>query len=280
MPYHEQFRVTPGSNVRLADIDPAFSGIDEKKKSARRTTAELQGRMALLQSRLYAEGKRSLLICLQGLDAAGKDGVIRHVIDSMNPQSCRVVSFKVPSSEELAHDFLWRVEQQTPRRGQVAIFNRSHYEDVLVVRVHRQISKSECTERGQMINDFERRLAANGTRILKFFLHISKHEQLRRFEKRLTDPTRQWKIAEADYTERDLWDQYQQAYDDALSACSTATAPWFVIPSDHKWFRNLVISQIIVRTLEEMKLQVPEPTVDLGEIKRKYHREKKEEVQG
>ena len=271
MPYHEQFRVVPGSNVRLADSDPTFCGIHEKKKSARRTTAELQGRMATLQSQLFAENKRSLLICLQGLDASGKDGVIRHVIGSMNPQGCRVVSFKEPSREELAHDFLWRVEQQTPRRGEVAIFNRSHYEDVLIVRVHQQIAKEMCTERLQIINTFERGLVANGTQILKFFLNISKDEQLHRFEQRLTDPTRQWKIAESDYSERDLWDKYQHAYDDALAACSTAAAPWYVIPADHKWFRNLVISQIVVRKLEEMKLQVPEPQVDLGEIRKKYH---------
>ncbi len=277
MPYHEQFRVIPGSNVRIADIDPTFSGVHEKKKSARRTTAELQGRMAILQSKLYAEGKRSLIICLQGLDASGKDGVIRHVIGSMNPQGCRVASFKAPSTEELAHDFLWRVEQQTPRRGEVAIFNRSHYEDVLIVRVHQHITKSECAERLQIIKDFERGLVANGTHILKFFLHISKKEQLHRFEQRLIDPTRQWKIAEADYSERDLWDKYEQAYDDALSTCSTAAAPWFVIPADHKWFRNLVISQIIVKKLEEMELQIPAPTVDLDEIKKRYHQEANDE---
>ena len=225
-----------------------------------------------MQFKLYAEQKRSLLICLQGQDAGGKDGVIRHVIGSMNPQGCRVASFKQPSPEELAHDFLWRIEQQTPRRGEVVIFNRSHYEDVLIVRVHNLVPKNIWSKRFKQINDFEQMLAANGTHILKFFLHISKEEQLQRFKQRLDDPGRQWKISEADYSERDFWDDYQEAYEDVLSKCSTSNAPWFVIPSDHKWFRNLAISQIIVETMEKLGIKVPEPTINIDDIRRKLSR--------
>ena len=191
-----------------------------------------------LQFRLYAEQKRSLLICLQALDAGGKDGTVRHVLGAMNPQNCRVVSFEQPSAVELAHDFLWRVESQAPKRGEVVIFNRSHYEDVLVVRVHDLVPKKVWSHRYEQINDFERRLAANGTHILKFFLHISKEEQLRRFKLRLDDPARRWKISEADYQERKYWDDYVAAYEDVFHQCSPAHAPWFVIPSDHGRFGN------------------------------------------
>ena len=210
-----------------------------------------------LQFQLYAEQKRSLLICLQAPDAGGKDGVVRHVIGSMNPQGCRVVPFKQPTAEELAHDFLWRIEKQTPRQGEVVIFNRSHYEDVIVVRVHDLVPKKVWSQRYEQINDFERRLVANGTHILKFFLHISKEEQLERFKDRLDDPARHWKISEADYSERKHWDDYETAYEDAISKCSTEAAPWFVIPSDHKWFRNLAISRIIVETMENMGIKIP-----------------------
>ena len=271
MNYRKAFRVAPGSRIRLKDLDPEFTGKDEKKKSALREIKKLQKRMDALQFQLYAENRRSLLICLQALDAGGKDGVIRHVFGSMNPQGCRVVGFKQPTAEELAHDFLWRIEGKTPRRGEVAVFNRSHYEDVIVVRVHDLIPKKIWSQRYAQINDFERRLAANGTHILKFFLHISKEEQLERFHDRLTDPTRHWKISESDYTEREYWNDYEAAYEDVLNQCSTESAPWFVIPSDHKWFRNLAISRIIVETMEGLDIQVPEPTVDIAEIRRKYH---------
>ena len=224
-----------------------------------------------LQFRLYAEQKRSLLICLQALDAGGKDGVIRHVVGPMNPQGCRVVGFKQPTAVELAHDFLWRVEQATPRRGEVVIFNRSHYEDVLITRVHDLVPKAVYSERYAQINDFERRLVANGTHILKFFLHISKEEQLERFKQRLDDPARHWKISDADYSERKYWASYERAYEDAIEKCSTGDAPWFVIPSDHKWFRNLAISQIIIDTMEKLAIKVPEPTVNIVDIRRKYH---------
>ncbi len=271
MNYSKAFQVKPGSRVRIRHFNPGLKDKHESKKSALAQVAKLQQRMDTLQFQLYAEQKHSLLIVLQALDAGGKDGVVRHVLGSMNPQGCRVVGFKQPSTEERAHDFLWRVEQQTPRRGEVVIFNRSHYEDVLVARVHELVPEKVWSGRYEQINDFERRLIANGTHILKFFLHISKDEQLKRFKDRLDDPARQWKISETDYTERKYWDAYESAYEDALSKCSTKDAPWFVIPSDHKWFRDLAISEIIVQTMENLGIKVPEPSVDIDEILSKYH---------
>ncbi len=271
MNYSKKFGIKPGTDVRMKDFDPGFGNKCGNKRSARSKTAKLQQRMDELQFQLYAEQKHSLLIVLQAPDAGGKDGVVRHVIGSMNPQSCRVVSFKEPSTEELSHDFLWRVEKQTPKRGEVVIFNRSHYEDVLIVRVHDLVPKKVWSKRYELINNFEQRLVANGTRILKFFLHISPEEQLRRFKDRLDDPARRWKISEADYSERKYWDDYTAAYEDVLSKCSTDDAPWFVIPSDHKWFRNLAISRIIVETMEGLGIELPEPTVNIREIRKKYH---------
>jgi PPK2 family polyphosphate:nucleotide phosphotransferase len=271
MNYLKQFRVASGTRIRLKDFNPAFAGRHEDKKSALQKLEKLQQRMDELQFQLYAERKRSLLICLQAPDAGGKDGVIRHVIGAMNPQGCHVVSFKQPSSEELAHDFLWRSEHPAPRRGEVVVFNRSHYEDVLIVRVHDLVPKQIWSQRYEQINDFERRLVANGAHILKFFLHISKEEQLRRYRQRIDDPARHWKISEADYSEREYWADYEAAYEDALNKCSTNDAPWFVIPSDHKWFRNLVISQIIVETMENLQIKVPKPTVNIADICKKYH---------
>lgn len=266
-----EFRVAAGSSVKLNDCDPEFVDKHETKHSALPKVEERQRRMDDLQYRLYADQRRSLLVCLQAPDAGGKDGVVRHVISSMNPQGCRVVSFKQPSPVELAHDFLWRIEQQVPRRGEVVIFNRSHYEDVLIVRVHDLVPKEVWSRRYDQINDFERRLVANGTHILKFFLHISKEEQLKRFKQRLDDPARRWKISEADYTEREYWASYERAYEDLLSKCSTDEAPWFIIPSDHKWFRDLAISQIIVQTLESLGIELPKPTVNIADIREKYH---------
>jgi PPK2 family polyphosphate:nucleotide phosphotransferase len=265
------FRIAPGTRVRLKDFDPGFSDKHEDKKAALPKVEKFQQRMDDLQFRLYADQKHSLLICLQAPDAGGKDGVVRHVIGSMNPQGCRVVGFKEPSPVELAHDFLWRIEQQVPKRGEVVIFNRSQYEDVLIVRVHDLVPKKVWSKRYEQINDFERRLAANGTHILKFFLHISKEEQLERFKQRLDDPARRWKISEADYKEREYWASYEEAYEELLSKCSSDSAPWFVIPSNHKWFRDLAISQIIVETMEKLGIQLPEPTVEIADIRRKYH---------
>jgi PPK2 family polyphosphate:nucleotide phosphotransferase len=275
----EDFRIQPATRVRLADFDPAFKG-KHSKSHALRKTRELCVMMGELQQKLFAERKRSLLVCLQALDAGGKDGVIKHVVGSMNPEGCDVANFKEPTQEELAHDFLWRVEAKTPKRGEIAIFNRSHYEDVLIVRVHNLVPKEVWSKRYDQINDFERRLAANGTRMLKFFLHISQEEQLRRFEQRLDDPTKRWKISESDYTEREYWDDYVRAYEDALAKCNTGDAPWFVIPADHKWFRDLAVSEIIVAALQSMNIQVPKPTVNIEDIRRKYHSAAKEEKHG
>jgi PPK2 family polyphosphate:nucleotide phosphotransferase len=271
MNYFKKFRVAPGSQPKLADFDPDFVGRNERKKTARLKSAELQERMSELQFKLYAEQKQSLLICLQAPDAGGKDGVVRHVFAGINPQGCRAVSFKEPSAEELSHDFLWRIEKQAPRRGEIAIFNRSQYEDVLIVRVHNLAPRAQWSQRFTQINDFERNLTAGGTRILKFFLHISREEQLERFKDRLDDPARHWKISEADYTERERWTAYETAYEDVFARCSTNECPWFIIPSNHKWFRDLAISAIIVRTLEDMAIELPAPTVDIADIRRKYH---------
>ena len=271
MNYIEQFGVASKKTIRLKDFDPDFTDKHFNKKTALDKTVSLKKRIDALQYALYAEQKRSLLICLQAPDAGGKDGVIRHVIGSMNPQGCRVASFKQPTHEELAHDFLWRVEKQVPKQGDVAIFNRSHYEDVLVVRVHDLVSKKVCSKRYAQINEFEQRLVDNGTHILKFYLHISKEEQLRRFKDRLDDPSRRWKISASDYTEREYWSSYEAAFEDAINKCHAHNAPWFVIPSDHKWFRDLVIAQIIVSTMESMKIELPVPSVDLAVIRKKYH---------
>lgn len=266
----KRFRVKPGSHVKLKDFDPDDNGNLQKGKAVQETR-KLQKSLDELQYALYAENKRSLLICLQALDAGGKDGVIRHVVGSMSPQGCRVVSFKEPTGEDLAHDFLWRVEKEMPKRGEIVIFNRSQYEDVLVVRVHNLVPKQVWKKRYGEINDFEKRLADNGTHIVKFFLHISKDEQLKRFKRRLDDSRRHWKISQTDYKEREYWDSYAAAYEDALSKCSTHYAPWFVIPANHKWFRDHVITEIIVNELSAMQIQRPKPTVDLDKIRREYH---------
>jgi PPK2 family polyphosphate:nucleotide phosphotransferase len=271
MSYREDFIVKPGASPHLHRIDPAAKGRHESHEKAAPEIADAVARMDRLQYLLYADAGRSLLVVLQALDAAGKDGVIRHLFSGMNPQGTRVFGFKQPSAEEAAHDFLWRAHRRTPARGEIVIYNRSHYEDVLVVRVHDLVPREVWSKRYDLINDFEKMLAANGTRILKFFLHISPAEQLARFSQRLDDPARQWKISESDYTERALWPKYIEAYEEAIERTSTVIAPWFVIPSDHKWFRNLAISQIVAATLEEMGLRLPAPRVDLAAIRKKYH---------
>jgi len=264
--------VAPGRKVRLKDIDPGFHGKHESSDHAAPEIADRLETMKKLQYTMYAERAHSLLIVLQGIDAAGKDGVCRHVIDAMNPQGCVVTGFKQPTPEERAHDFLWRVHRHAPELGKVAIFNRSHYEDVLVVRVHKLAPKEAWSRRYDHINAFESLLADSGTTILKFFLWISREEQLERFRQRLEDPARQWKISDSDYREREYWDDYIAAYEDMLERCSTEKAPWYVIPSNHKWFRNLAVSQIVCRALEDMKMQMPKPTVDLEQIRKAYHK--------
>jgi PPK2 family polyphosphate:nucleotide phosphotransferase len=221
---------------------------------------------------MYAERKHSLLIVFQAIDAGGKDGAIRRVITGMNPSGVRVVAFKQPTSVELSHDFLWRVHPHAPAKGEVVVFNRSHYEDVLVVRVHNLAPKEVWSERFGMINDFERLLAEqNDTTILKFFLYISKEEQLERFKKRLDDPTKQWKISESDYSERTHWDKYIAAFEDVLEKTSKPHAPWYVIPANRKWFRDVAIARIIAETLEGLDMKMPAPTVDLEAIREQYH---------
>lgn len=270
--YRKQFIVKPRAEIRLKHFDPDYHGKHESHKKALSQIQENLQKMEQLQYRMYAENKQSLLIVLQGLDAAGKDGVVRHVLTGMNPAGCVSVNFKEPTKEDLAHDFLWRVHPHVPARGSVAIFNRSHYEDVLVVRVHRLAPEKVWSKRYDEINQFECLIATqNNTAILKFFLHISKEEQLERFKKRLNDPDRQWKISDTDYKERDYWSDYTRAFEDVLNKTSTDYAPWFIIPSNHKWFRDLAISQIIVRRIEDMDIQVPKPTVNLAEIRREYH---------
>lgn len=271
-----KLRVKPGSKVRLANVDPDFSGGYKSEKYAQQRIDEQSASIAELQKKLYAERKHSLLIVLQGIDAAGKDGTCWHVLKSMNPQGAHVQGFKQPTAEESSHDFLWRVHPHVPARGNMAIFNRSHYEDVLVQRVHKMAADKVIQQRYGLINDFESTLTSNNTTILKFFLYISPEEQLKRFEERLDDPTRQWKISESDYTERALWDDYIKAYEAMLEKCSTQQAPWYVIPANHKWFRNLAIGSVIEKTLKDMKLELPTPTVDLKAIRKKYHQAKKE----
>jgi PPK2 family polyphosphate:nucleotide phosphotransferase len=268
--YSRKFRVDHGSKVKLRDIDPDFKDRHESHESAQAEIDDHARRLRELQELLYAEHQQSLLICLQAMDAGGKDGTVNHVLSAMNPQGCRVVSFKQPSAHELDHDFLWRIHAQVPGKGEVAVFNRSHYEDVLVARVHDLVPKKVWSKRYDQINQFEEYLYDNGTHILKFFLHISKDEQLRRFEARLDDPTKHWKISESDYSERKLWGDYTRAFEDALSRCSTAHCPWFVIPANHKWFRNLAVSRIVVEYLEGLKMSAPPPTVDLKRIRREY----------
>lgn len=271
MNYKDVFRVDPGSAVDLAKVDAGFKDKHESHKEAQSEIESYSQRLRDLQYLMYAEGKRSLLLVLQGRDAAGKDGTINHVLGAMNPQGCKVTGFKVPSHEEAAHDFLWRYHQHIPAKGEVAIFNRSHYEDVLVVRVHGLVRESVWSRRYAQINDFERMLWESGTHILKFYLHIDPAEQLRRFKQRIDDPARHWKISDGDYAERPFWDAYTAAFQDALGKCSTEHAPWFIIPSNHKWFRNLAISRIVAETLDSLKMSFPAPTVDIEEIKRKYH---------
>lgn len=271
MDYRKKLIVEPGSRIKLRKIDPGYSGGHDSDKHARPEIEKHLSKLTDLQYLLYADGGKSLLVVLQGIDAAGKDGVCRHVLSAMSPQGCRVAAFKQPSAEEAAHDFLWRAHIKAPAKGEVAVFNRSHYEDVLVVRVHELAPKKVWSKRYDLINEWEAMLVDAGTTIVKLFLYISKDEQLARFGERFKDPSRHWKISESDYTERALWDDYIEAFEDALSKCSTKRAPWYVIPANHKWFRNLAVSQILSATMEEMGLTLPPTRVDLKAIAKRYH---------
>ena len=278
MKYSNQFKMVSGKKVKLKDIDPGFKDHHESHKDAAKEIEHDRKKLCEQQELLYADGGCSLLICLQGMDTGGKDGTINHFLGAMNPQGCRVAPFKQPTAKELAHDFLWRVHPPAPAKGEVVIFNRSHYEDVLVVRVHNLVPHAVWSRRYDQINAFEQELVDDSTHILKFYLHISKREQLSRFEQRLDDPAKQWKISEAVYKERKFWDDYMAAYEEALSRCSTEHAPWFVIPSDHKWFRNLAIARIVVEHLEGLHMTFPPPSVDLEHIRREYHAAKERQA--
>ena len=265
--FSKELLIKPGHKVQLRKFDPGGTLGWGKGHATKANLAKTLEKLNKLQYLLYADHKHALLVVVQGLDAAGKDGTIRHVMSLVNPQGCRVTSFKIPSVEEAAHDFLWRVHKAVPPYGDIGIFNRSHYEDVLVVRVHDMVPKKVWSERYEQINEFERILHQNNVRIVKLFLHISKGEQKKRFMERIDDPDKRWKISQADFDERKFWDEYVEAYEDALTRCNTKRAPWFIIPADKKWFRNLAVSHIIVETLEEMGLKFPPATIDVKKLK-------------
>ena len=267
MKFTKELAVKPGHKVKLSKWNPDDTLGFEKDHQTKNSLEKAIERLVGFQYRLYAEKKRALLLIFQGLDAAGKDGTIRHVMSGVDPQGCVVKSFKVPSAEEAAHDFLWRVHKSIPSYGEIGVFNRSHYEDVLIVRVHELVSKEVWSRRYDQINEFERMLEENKVKILKFFLHISKDEQKKRFLERIDDPDKRWKISEDDFEERKYWSDYTVAYEDVLERCSTKEAPWFIIPANKKWFRNLAVSHIIDETFREMDIKFPPPTINLKKLR-------------
>ncbi len=266
MELRDRFVVHPDKRIRLADWDPGET-LGLEKDSAVEQTEKNIGRLDELQYLMYAEHRHALLVVLQGMDGAGKDGTIRHVMRGLNPQGCRVTSFKAPSAEEADHDFLWRVHRAAPASGEVAIFNRSYYEDVLAARVRKLVPKRVWSQRYDHINRFEQLLTDSSVVVAKFFLYVSKDEQRRRFEERLRDPTKQWKLSPSDFEDRKHWDDYVTAYAEALTRCSTPDAPWFIVPADKKWFRNFAVSHILVETLEALDMRFPKPTFDVSRIK-------------
>ena len=261
------FQVKPKSNVNLKAIPTDYEGNLDKEKS-KIELDELHLKMSKLQYKLHAEKKQSLLIVLQAMDAGGKDSTIRDVMQGFNPQGCSVTSFRAPHDEELGHDFLWRIHKHIPAKGEIGIFNRSHYGDVLVVRIHNLVPRNQWSKRYEHINNFERMLKDEGVTILKFYLHISKKEQQKRLEQRILNPTKHWKIDEADFQERKFWNKYMKAYEEVLEKCNTSWAPWYVIPSDKKWYRNLIVARIITKTMQDMNLKFPKPTMSKNEIQR------------
>lgn len=263
----KQHLVQPGKKIKLVERDPQDTGgFESGKEEGLAAIVKLNEKLQELQELLYAEGKHKILVVLQAMDTGGKDGAIRRVFDGVNPQGVKVASFKVPTPEEMAHDYLWRVHKVVPANGELVIFNRSHYEDVLVVRLHNYVPKEVWSQRYEQINAFEKLLAENGTTILKFFLHISKDEQKERLQARLADPTKHWKFSLGDLGERKLWDDYQSAYEDALNKTSTEYAPWYVVPANSKWYRDLVISTVLVETLDGLKMKYPSPKDDLSGV--------------
>lgn len=262
----KKYKITPETKVRLKDFDPNDRGDLPNSKSAQEEAngflAKQIQRLAELQNLLYADGSQSLLVVLQAMDAAGKDSTIRRVFSGINPQGIRVTSFKAPSSEELAHDFLWRIHKETPRKGMIGIFNRSHYEDVLIVRVKKFVPEQVWSKRYSQINHFEQVLSESGTKIVKFYLHIDKDQQKRRFQERLNDPEKHWKFNPDDLADRELWDDYQKAFEDVFFKCSTDYAPWYVIPANNKSYRNVLIAQVLIELLESMELRYPSINYD------------------
>ena len=263
---NKELLVKPGTRVKLSAVDPEDTAGVKDKEEALKVVERNRLKLEEMQTLLAAENKRSLLIVLQGMDASGKDGTIRHVMNGINPQGCEVTSFKVPNAEDLDHDFLWRIHKAVPPKGDIGIFNRSHYEDVLVVRVHSLVPRDVWSERYKQINRFEQILSENHVKILKFFLHISKEEQKKRLRERLADPAKNWKMSLQDLKERELWSDYMEAYEDVLTECSTERAPWFIIPADNKWFRNLAVSQIIIEALESLDMKYPTLSFDPSKI--------------
>jgi PPK2 family polyphosphate:nucleotide phosphotransferase len=258
--------VHEGNKIKLQKLSPGDDFNVNENEAEHVLKQNLMKQMSDLQYRLYTERKKALLIIFQGIDTSGKDSTIRHVIKAFNPQSCTVKAFKEPTAEDLYHDFLWRIHKSTPAKGEIVIFNRSHYEDIIQPRVHKTIHKSIWTRRYDHINAFERCLSDNNTKIIKFFLYISKKEQRKRLEERLTDPLKQWKISERDLEDRKYWSRYLAAYQDIIHKCSNLSAPWYVIPANKKWFRDLIVSLIISNTLEKLKPKIPKPTIDLSRM--------------
>ncbi len=263
----DRYRVKPNDKIDLKKWDPSeINGSVDEKSEGKERLLELNRELETLQELLYAEHKHKILIVLQGMDTSGKDGVIRHVFEGVNPQGVRVASFKVPTPIELDHDYLWRIHQQTPGKGEMVIFNRSHYEDVLVVRVHNLVPETVWKKRFEQIKDFEQTLADEGTTILKFFLHIDLDEQKERLQARLDDPNKRWKFNPGDLKERALWKEYMAAYEDVLNKTSTEAAPWYIVPASRKWFRDLVIASILVEKLKNLNMQYPVPAENLDQI--------------
>lgn len=262
-----RYRVPPNTRVVLSDHDPnAKTGFGGRKKDGEKALPPLNERLSELQRRLWADSTQSLLVVIQAIDTGGKDSTIRKVLTGVNPQGVGVAGFGVPTETESAHDYLWRVHRETPADGYIKVFNRSHYEDVLVARVKGLAPQERWSRRYRHIREFERLLAEEGTRIVKIFLNISKDEQRERLQARLENPDKNWKFNKADLADRELWDDYQQAFEDALSETSTAHAPWYVVPANRKWYRNLVVSTILIETLEDMDPQYPEPEEGLDEV--------------
>jgi len=259
--------VKPGETIQLSDWDPNdTSEFKGDKEQGRLAIEQLNKRLEELQEVLFAEHKHKVLIVLQAMDTGGKDGAIRHVFEGVNPQGTRVANFKEPTSEELDHDFLWRIHKQVPEKGELVIFNRSHYEEVLIVRVHGLVPPEVWRQRYDQINNFEQILAENGTTLLKFYLHIGKDEQKKRLQARLDDPNKHWKFRLGDLNDRKFWDEYMRAYEDVLNKTSTDYAPWYIVPANHKWYRDFVISRVLVETLEGLRMKFPEPEENLERI--------------